>query len=72
MAGPEHPEPLGTSEITALDVQALRAALLHAAYNAARHAYPAAGHVDPTATYLRERCHLPPHLVAWVMSKVRS
>ena len=55
-----------TSEITALDVHALKGALLHAAYNAARHAYPAT-RIDPTETYLRERCHLPPHLVAWAL-----
>lgn len=41
--------------------------LRHAAWNAARHAYPAAG-IDPTETYLRENCGLPESVIDWVMS----
>jgi hypothetical protein len=49
------------------EMQAIRNALLHAAFNAARHAYPAAG-IDPTRTYLTNECKLSDTLADWVLS----
>ena len=50
------------------EMQAIRKALLHATYNAARHAYPAAPE-PPMATYMRERCELPDSVIAWVLDE---
>ena len=50
------------------EMQAIRKALIHATYNAARHAYPAAPE-PPMATYMRERCELPDSVIAWVLDE---
>lgn len=48
------------------EMRALRTALVHAAHNAARYAYPMGTDATRIKTYLAQNCGLQPHVIDWL------